>query len=70
VTLQTVIKTTKKTIPSEEQENVIDMFWVLLTSLEGKCEDTDILDKRDVESGYNILNRIGYTTARPRWEKK
>ncbi len=56
-----------KIIPESEQENVLSVFWSLLTNAESKAESP--LDRIDVEAGYTVLNRIGYTDHRPRWER-
>lgn len=61
-------KVMKPPIPRERQEDVLHMYWVLLGALESRCQPTDILDKAAVESGYNILNQIGYCKHRPSWE--
>lgn len=60
----------KKTeIPKNEQENVLDVLWILLRSVEGKVDPKkNILDKHEVTQAYNLLNRIGVTELRPSWE--
>ena len=61
----------KHIIPQKEQQNVVDVFWVLLKTLEYKIDsESSILDKRIVECSYDLLNRIGVTQARPEWESK
>lgn len=58
----------KTLIPKKEQENVLALYWSMLTHLEGIAETP--MDKADVTAGYTVLNRIKFTTHRPRWEKK
>ena len=59
-----------KLIPENETENVLSVYWQMLQGLEGKTDPkVDILDARLVEGAYNVLNRIGFTEHRSRWEK-
>jgi len=56
-------------IVEEDFENMRDLFWAMLRTLEGKVKpDEDILDKRDVEAGYRIWNKIFKSNLKPRWE--
>lgn len=56
-------------IPENEKENLLSVYWQLLGEVEGRTNPKiDILDKVLVEGAYNVLNRIGATKARPRWE--
>jgi len=58
-------------IPEEEQENVVSMFWQMLVQIEGDTDpEVDRLNYHLVRSGYNLMNRIGVTEERPRWESK
>ena len=59
------------TIPKKEQANALYMLWVLTTTLESRIQDhkKEALDAITVAGGYSILNRLGYTPHRPRWEK-
>jgi len=58
-------------IPEDEQQNVLDVLWVLLSNVESKTDPKkSVLDKLEVEGAYNLLNRIKFTHHRPRWEKK
>lgn len=65
-------KSTKsRLIPKDREEDVLYMFGQLLSALESKVNPRDdMLDKHLVNSAYNVLNDIGYTTHRPPWEKK
>lgn len=58
----------KNIIPPSEHENVLSVFWALLMSAESSAATA--LDRIDVEAGYAVLNRIGFTKNRPRWEAK
>ncbi len=59
-------------IPKAEHDNVLYVLWLNTTSLESRVDDGTTcprsLDRMNVEAAYNLLNRIGYTTARPAWE--
>lgn len=59
-------------IPPAEHDNVLYMLWTTTTSLENHCDRADgsALDRHDVTAAYNLLNRLGYTTARPGWERR
>ena len=57
-------------IPKEEHDKILDVFWTLLKTIEGSTSpERNILDARLVAEAYTVLNRIGYTKYRPRWEK-
>lgn len=56
-------------IPENRQQDILDVFWVLLRTIESTATDKDVLDRRDVECGYRILRDIGYYNLYPRWEK-
>jgi hypothetical protein len=56
-------------IPENEQENVLSVYWQMLTELEIQAHSTnDPFKKLLVTGGYNVLNRINFTKYRPRWE--
>lgn len=56
-------------MPTNEQDNVLSIYWQMLGQIESRTNPKeDILDKLLVEDAYNVLNRIGYTHHRPRWE--
>jgi hypothetical protein len=56
-------------IPENEQENVLSIYWQMITELESQAHSTNDPFKRMlVAGGYNVLNRINFTKARPRWE--
>ena len=59
-------------IPPAEHDNVLYMLWTTTTSLESLCDrpDGSALDRNDVTAAYNLLNRLGYTKARPAWEAR
>jgi hypothetical protein len=58
-----------KNIPTNEQDNVLSIYWQMLGQIESRTKPKeDILDKLLVKGAYNVLNRIGYTNHRPRWE--
>ncbi len=47
------------------------VFWQMLGEIEGKTEPKqDPFNALLVEGAYNILNRINFSKARPRWEEK
>ena len=61
-------------IPDNEVENILSIYWAMLTQIEGNCDPKkDILDKHLVEGAYKVLNRVGSKTDspwckfRPRW---
>ncbi len=57
-------------IPFDEQQNVLDVYWVLLRSVESRTDNKkNILDANDVTQAYNLLNKIKFTPHRPYWEK-
>ena len=57
-------------IPRDEQKNVLDMFWQLLSDCESRAwSNDDAVLKHMVTSGYDLLNRLRYTAERPRLEK-
>lgn len=56
-------------IPEDEQENVLSVFWVLLSEVEMKLGKNSIMEKHVVSQAYDLLNRIDYTKERPRFEK-
>jgi len=57
-------------IPKHRHEDVIAVLWQLLTEVEGSVKETDAVGKAMVVSGYNLMNDLGVTDARPRWESK
>jgi len=57
----------KQIIPEKEQQNVLDILWLLLQEAEGKCSNDPTM-KMWVSQTYDLLNRIGFTKHRPRWE--
>lgn len=61
-------------IPRAEHDNVVYVLWLNATSLESRVDDGTnrpaSLDRMNVEAAYNVLNRIGYTTARPAWKMR
>jgi len=62
----------KNPIPTARAGDVLHMYWILLGSLESRVDGDPMagLDRAAVTSGYNILNDIGYTDARPAWEAR
>ena len=60
-------------IPKKEVEHVLYMLWLNTTSLESRvdCEEQrHSIDRMNVTAAYNVLNRLGYTDARPAWETR
>jgi len=58
-------------IPVDRQQDVIDVFWVLLTSLESDTDPKkDVFDRLTVEAGYRIMNDLNVTTEGPRWKPR
>ncbi len=63
----------KPPIPRDRQEDVLHMLWQLLGSLESRVDGEPgggghSMDVDLVTAGFNVLNQIGYSDARPRWE--
>jgi hypothetical protein len=59
----------KQSIPEEEVENFISVYWQMLSDIESRTNpDTDILDKILVEGAHNLLRRSGIFNTYPRWE--
>ncbi len=58
-------------IPKSREEDVLHLYWQLLGALESRVGNpkTEPLDAELIRASYNVLNDIGYTTARPRWER-
>ena len=56
-------------IPKKEHDNVLHVLWVLLQEREMKLDKIDPFSEMQVSQAYNLLNRIGYTKERPRFEK-
>jgi hypothetical protein len=58
-------------VPEDEADNVLYMFWIMLQELERiTYVQADVHNKLTVNQAYGLLNRIGYTKHRPRWEKQ
>ena len=57
----------KPPIPRDRQEDVLHMLWILTQTAESKAEGA--LDRMEVESAYNLMNQIGYSSLRPSWER-
>lgn len=60
------------TIPKAEHDNVLYLLWVTTTSLESRVDGArdGAVDQMTVVAAYNLLNRLGYTDARPGWERR
>ncbi len=57
-------------ITNEETEEVLGFFYVMLGRMESMTNiNKDRIDKSLVTGGFNLLNRIGYVSERPRWEE-
>lgn len=56
-------------IPEDRQQDVLDVFWVLLREAEVRASKHPIA-RRDVEAGYRLMRDLGVTTAYPQWEGK
>lgn len=55
----------------QDQDDVLHILWQLLIEVQANTDPKkDILNKVLVEGAYNVLNNIGYTKARPRWERQ
>ncbi len=63
---------TRKAPRKDRKEDVLFMLWQCLGALESRIRKPreEVLDAEIVRCSYNLLNDIGYTTARPQWEKK
>ena len=56
-------------IPENEHENVLDLFWQMLRTLDAHLKpEEDAVCALTVSASYDLMNRIGMTKARPRWE--
>lgn len=66
-----VIKGVPQPMPNGEQvewEYLIGMLWAYMQKIESIIKpDKDILDKRDIEIGYEIWNKIHGSKLKPRW---
>ncbi len=62
----------KPPIPRDRQEDVLHVLWMAIGALESQADRItgNQLDKDLVTAGYNVLNQIGYTDARPAWETR
>lgn len=57
-------------IPEEEHENLLSVYWQMLTELEAHCDPVkDPGRALIVEGGFRILNRAGIHDGKPRWKK-
>jgi hypothetical protein len=61
-------------IPDDEVDNVMSIYWQMLSQLESECDPKkDILDKHLIEGAYKVLNRVAKKTGsihsdfKPRW---
>lgn len=58
-------------IPESEKSNVLSIYWQMLQEIESRTDPKrQVLDAHLVQGAYNLLNRIGSTDARPRWESQ
>lgn len=63
-------------IPPHEHDNVLHVYWVMLAECESRADRPAGQPGHDpylrlvVKGGYDVLNRIGFTTARPAWEER
>lgn len=55
-------------IPENEQENILSVYWMLLSEVEMTLKKEDAIRKLIVSQSYDLLNRIGYIESRPRFE--
>ncbi len=63
----------KRQIPAKDEDDVLYTFWLVLSELESKVDCGTMpqpFERQAVVAAYNVLNRIGYTTARPAWETR
>ena len=60
------------TIPEEEQDRVVAIFWLMLRVIEARTKpEIDASNKLLVENGFDMMNRIGVTTnVTPVWRDK
>ena len=57
-----------KLIPEDEQQNVLDNFWLMMRECETKAEcNNDVVLKHWVEQWYQIWNRLTGSSNKPRW---
>lgn len=62
----------KHRIKPSRQEDVLYLLWLTTTALESRVDGDRlaVLDRALVESGYNLLNDLSYTNARPAWVER
>lgn len=62
----------KPPIPRDRQDDVLHLYWMMLGALESRVDikEGNQLDKELVTAGFNVLNQIGYSAARPVWETR
>ena len=69
--LQNIDNPSEYPIPNKEHDNVMSVFWALLMTIESRIDrKKDVMDMHMVSQAYNLLNRIGFTNERPRFEEK
>ena len=53
-------------IPTDRQQDVLDVMWQLLINFESKTSTTgDNLDELLIRQSYDLLNDLGFTVLRP-----
>ena len=52
----------------EEKEDIFGVYWQMLQEIEGNADNA--LDKHLATQAYDLLNRIGLSEHRPRWERE
>lgn len=54
---------------AKEKKDLLDLFWIFLRTLEMKATEEDWLDRKNIEDGYKLWNRIMKQELKPSWLK-
>lgn len=58
-----------KSVPEDQQENFIHMYWIILRTVEEAVRDSgDVLTKGDVEAAYRVWNSVTGDEHKAAWE--
>jgi len=52
----------------QDIQNLVEMFWIFLRNIESKVKEDSVLDKREVEAGYRLWNKLAGTDYKAQWE--
>ena len=60
-----------KTISEYDMEDLLSVYWQMMKKIESSTDPVaNWMDAAVVVGAYNVLNRIGLSSHRPRWEEK